>query len=84
MGAANPYVLRERTIGYRYVDRGATETASPPTARLRRERQSGFVHGVFPGRPGPLPAMFGEVGFGASWEAVFPGRFEASPGLFEA
>jgi hypothetical protein len=53
-------------IGYRYIDRGATETARPSTGQLRRQWQASVVHGVFPGREGTLAAILDKVGFCAS------------------
>jgi hypothetical protein len=67
----------------RYIDRGATETAGPPTGRLRWQRQASIMHGVFPGRKSTLAPMFDKVGFGASRKVVFPRDFEASPRLIE-
>jgi hypothetical protein len=84
-------VLRVRHVRFanvkvscRYIDRGATETARAPVARLRRQRQAGVIHGAFPSRPGALAAILDEVGLGALKQVVFPCGFKADAGLIEA
>jgi hypothetical protein len=72
------------TIGYRHINRGATETARPSTAQLRRQRQTGVVHGVFPCRPGALAAILDEISFRASREITFPRGLKTGARLFEA
>jgi hypothetical protein len=71
-------------VGYRYIVRGAPETARPSTGRLRRERQARVTHGVFPGHPGALAAIRSEVSFRALREAAFPTGLEVGPRQIEA
>ena len=71
-------------VSCRYIDRGATETARAAIARLRRQRQAGVVHRVFPCRPGALAAVLDKVGLGALRQVVFPCGFEAGACLIEA
>src|SRR3981081_356719 len=44
----------------------AAEAACPSTGYLGRQPQTGVMHCVFPGGPGALLAMFGEVGIDAT------------------
>src|ERR1700738_5266886 len=67
-----------------YIDRSATKTASTALGRLRRQRKSGVMHGIFPSRPSALPAIVVEVGRGALGQVVFPCCLEVGPRLVEA